>query len=105
MLRFSPKSLVDLCRDAFAAWTKRRNLARAQAQRLLDAVAAHGVADVQIPRLLPEALALPNAVFADADESVYPQIAHAPGTRSTITERRNQWAAAPGQELSLKCAL
>lgn len=68
MLSLSVKSLVDLCRDGFAGWKKRRNPARAQAQRLLDAFAAHGVAGVQIPRLLPESLALPNAAFADADE-------------------------------------
>jgi hypothetical protein len=68
MLSVSLKWLVDLCREGFAGWKKRRNPARAQAQRLLDAVAAHRVAGVQIPRLLPEALALPNAVFADADD-------------------------------------
>ncbi len=67
MLSLSVKSLVDLCRDGLAGWKKRRNLARAQAQRLLDAFATHGIAGVQIPRLLPEELALPNAVFADAD--------------------------------------
>jgi hypothetical protein len=68
MLSISLKSLVDLFRDGLAGWKKRRNPARAQAQRLLDAFAAYGVAGVQIPRLLPEPLALPNAVFADADE-------------------------------------
>lgn len=67
MLSISIKSLVDLCRDGFAYRKRRRNPARAQAQRLLDAFAAHGVAGVQIPRLLPESLALPNAIFADAD--------------------------------------
>jgi hypothetical protein len=68
MLSAIIKPMVDLCRKGFAAWKKRRNPAHAQAQRLLDAFAAHGVAGVQIPRLLPEALALPNAVFADPDE-------------------------------------
>lgn len=68
MLSISLKSLVDLFRDGLAAWKKRRNPAHAQTQRLLDAIAAHGVAGVQIPRLLPEALALPNAAFADADD-------------------------------------
>lgn len=68
MLSISLKSVVDLFRDGFAGWKKRRNPARAQAQRLLDAFAAHGVAGVQIPRLLPEALVFPNAVFADAND-------------------------------------
>jgi hypothetical protein len=68
MLSAFIKPMLDLCRDGIVAWKKRRNSARAQAQRLLDAFAAHGVAGVQIPRLLPEALALPNAVFADPDE-------------------------------------
>src|SRR6185312_4184237 len=65
MLSISAKSLVDLGRAVFAGWKKRRNPARAQAQRLLDAFGAHGV---QLPRLLPEAFALPNAAFADADD-------------------------------------
>lgn len=68
MLSINPKSVFDGIRDLAAAWKKRRNPARVQAQRLLDAFAAHGVAGVQIPRLLPEAMALPNAVFADADD-------------------------------------
>lgn len=68
MLSAVIKPALDLCRDGMAAWKRRRNPARAQAQRLLDAFAAHGVAGVQIPRLLPETLALPNAVFADPEE-------------------------------------
>lgn len=68
MLSAIVKPVFDLCRDGIAAWKRRRNPARAQAQRLLDAFAAHGVTGVQIPRLLPEALALPNAAFADADD-------------------------------------
>ena len=68
MLSAVIKPALDLCRDGMAAWKRRRNPARAQAQRLLDAFTVHGVAGVQIPRLLPEALALPNATFADADD-------------------------------------
>jgi len=82
MLSAVIKPMLDLCRDGIAAWKKRRNPARAQAQRLLDAFAAHGVAGVQIPRLLPEALALPNAVFADPDE-----------LRTKLTPRLLDWAA------------
>jgi hypothetical protein len=83
MLSISLKSLVDLFRDGFSGWKKRRNPARAQAQRLLDALAAHGVAGVQVPRLLPEALALPNAAFADADD-----------LRDRLTPPLLDWAAA-----------
>lgn len=68
MLNISVKSLIDLVRDVVASRKRRRNPARAQALRLLDAFAAHGVAGVQIPRLLPEALALPNAVFAEPEQ-------------------------------------
>jgi hypothetical protein len=53
MLSISLKLLVHLFRDGIAGWKKRRNPARVQAQRLLDAFAAHGVVGVQIPRLLP----------------------------------------------------
>lgn len=83
MLSISLKSLVDLFRDGLAGWKKRHNPARVQAQRLLDAFAAHGVAGVQIPRLLPEALTLPNAVFADADE-----------LKSKLTPALLDWVAA-----------
>lgn len=83
MLSVSVKSLVDLCRDGLTVWKKCHNPARVQAQRLLDAFAAHGVAGVQIPRLLPEALTLPNAVFADADE-----------LKSKLTPSLLDWAAA-----------
>jgi len=82
MLSINPKSVVDAIRELAAAFKKRRNPARSQAQRLLDAFAAHGVAGVQIPRLLPEALALPNAVFADPDE-----------LRTKLTPRLLDWAA------------
>ncbi|ODS89376.1 MAG: hypothetical protein ABS45_16765 [Comamonas sp. SCN 65-56] len=82
MLSINPKSVVDGIRDFAAVWKKRRNPARAQAQRLLDAFAAHGVAGVQIPRLLPEALALPNAAFADADD-----------LKDKLTPRLLDWAA------------
>lgn len=82
MLSINPKSVVDGIRELAAAWKKRRNPARAQAQRLLDAFTAHGVAGVQIPRLLPEALALPNAVFADPEE-----------LRKELTPQLLDWAA------------
>lgn len=68
MLSVSVKFLVDLFRDGLAGWKSRRNPARAQAQRLLDAFAAHGIAGVRISRLQPNALALPNAIFADAGD-------------------------------------
>ncbi|GAA0243755.1 hypothetical protein GCM10009126_06820 [Rhodanobacter caeni] len=82
MLSAVIKPALDLCRDGMAAWKRRRNPACAQAQRLLDAFAAHGVAGVQIPRLLPEALALPNAAFADADD-----------LKDKLTPRLLDWAA------------
>lgn len=82
MLSINPKSVVDAIRELVADLKKRRNPARAQAQRLLDAFAAHGVAGVQIPRLLPEALALPNADFADPDE-----------LKTKLTPRLLDWAA------------
>jgi hypothetical protein len=82
MLSAVIKPALDLCRDGMAAWKRRRNPARAQAQRLLDAFAAHGVAGVQIPRLLPEALALPNAAFADAGD-----------LKDKLTPRLLDWAA------------
>jgi hypothetical protein len=82
VLSINPKSVFDGIRELTAAWRKRRNPARVQAQRLLDAFAAHGVAGVQIPRLLPEALALPNADFADPDE-----------LKTKLTPRLLDWAA------------
>jgi hypothetical protein len=82
MLSINPKSVVDTIRELVLALKKRRNPARAQAQRLLDAFAAHGVAGVQIPRLLPEALALPNADFADPDE-----------LKTKLTPRLLDWTA------------
>ncbi len=51
------------------AWLRDRlDPARVQAQRLIQAFEAYGIARQQIPRLLPASLTLPNAAFTSPDK-------------------------------------
>lgn len=62
------KVLADWLGNLFGWWKVRQDPIRAQAQRVLDAFSAHGVAQTQISRLLPEQFAIPIKDFASADK-------------------------------------
>ena len=62
------KVLADWLGKLFGWWKVRQDPIRAQAQRVLDVFAAHGVAQTQISRLLPEQFAIPMKDFASADK-------------------------------------
>jgi hypothetical protein len=60
--------VIKELKAAWAWWQERRDPARAQAQRLIGAFEAHGVARQQIARLLPEALTVKTAAFSSPDK-------------------------------------
>ena len=62
------KVLADWLGKLFGWWKVRQDPIRAQAQRVLDVFVAHGVAQTQISRLLPEQFAIPMKDFASADK-------------------------------------
>lgn len=62
------KVLADWLGKLFGWWKVRQDPIRAQAQRVLDVFEAHGVAQTQISRLLPEQFAIPMKDFASADK-------------------------------------
>lgn len=62
------KVLADWLGKLFGWWEVRQDPIRAQAQRVLDVFAAHGVARTQISRLLPEQFAIPMMDFVSADK-------------------------------------
>lgn len=62
------KVVADWLGKLFGWWKVRQDPIRAQAQRVLDVFVAHGVAQTQISRLLPEQFAIPMMDFASADK-------------------------------------
>lgn len=62
------KVLAEWLGKLFGWWKVRQDPIRAQAQRVLDVFAAHGVARTQISRLLPQQFAIPMKDFAAADK-------------------------------------
>lgn len=62
------KVLADWLGKLFGWWKVRQDPIRAQAQRVLDVFAAHGVAQTQISRLLPMQFVIPMTAFASADK-------------------------------------
>lgn len=59
---------LGLLGKAWSWVTSRRDPARGQAQRLIDAFEAYGIVRQQIPRVLPGGLKLPNAIFSTPDK-------------------------------------
>lgn len=62
------KSIVDLLTRGWTWAQDRRDPVRAQAQRMIDAFEAHGIARQQIARILPPELAIPPASLSNADK-------------------------------------
>ena len=62
------KGIVDLLTRGWTWVQERRDPVRAQAQRVIDAFEAHGIARQQIARVLPPGLAIPPASLSNADK-------------------------------------
>ena len=62
------KSIVDLLARGLTWIQDRRDPVRAQAQRMIDAFEAHGIARQQIARVLPPELSITPAALSSADE-------------------------------------
>lgn len=62
------KGIVDLLTRGWSWFQDRRDPVRAQAQRVIDAFEAHGIARQQIARVLPTELAIPPASLSNADK-------------------------------------
>ncbi|MFM9917560.1 MAG: hypothetical protein ACKVOX_17285 [Rhizobacter sp.] len=62
------KSIVDLLTRGWTWVQERRDPVRAQAQRMIDAFEAHGIARQQIARVLPPELAVPPAALSTPDK-------------------------------------
>lgn len=62
------KGIVDLLTRGWEWLQERRDPVRTQAQRMINAFEAHGVARQQIPRILPPDLAVPSMAFANPDK-------------------------------------
>lgn len=62
------KGVVDLFTRGWTWVQERRDPVRAQAQRMIDAFEAHGIARQQIARVLPPELAIPAAALSTPDK-------------------------------------
>lgn len=62
------KSIIDLLTRGWTWFQDRRDPVRAQAQHVIDAFEAHGIARQQIARVLPPELAIPPASLSNADK-------------------------------------
>ena len=62
------KGIVDLLARGWTWVQERRDPVRAQAQRIIDAFEAHGIARQQIVRILPLELAIPPAALSTPDK-------------------------------------
>ena len=76
------KGIVDLLTRGWTWVQERRDPVRAQAQRMIDAFEAHGIARQQIARVLPPELAIPPAALSTPDK-----------LRDKVTPALLDWAA------------
>jgi hypothetical protein len=69
--------VLGLLGKAWSWVTSRRDPARGQAQRLIEAFEAFGIVRQQISRVMPDELKLPNAAFSTPDklkEKITPEL-------------------------------